>query len=346
MTVTPSGFGRGLIIAFVASIAVGGYLYRYLGLGNKTRLQAPTPASLVQQAQDALQAVKDRKLDSTLRPAKYDGILLPLDALLKIAKTRLEAADYDPVRDYRPIAECTAPVREIAQDAHQQSQLETSFLKKDYRFLEQKGDAARFQAAALWNKLEAEQAQKQSVHLNGPPPAFVPSVKDSEELYSLLSGGITAAPENKFLWYLRSVVRRANGAYAEAERDLRRALDLDGDFVAAWNDLGLLRINLRQFDQAEQDFTKAKDKAEEAARFAKVRPGDDYFAALLNLANLHQALAAYYARAGRMDASEENRAALARHVRGTREAAAAILAAAPEGSPYAREARRLESELP
>lgn len=346
MTVTPSGFGRGLIIAFVASIALGGYLYRHFGLGNKLKAKPATPASLVEQARDALQAVKDRDLESTLRPAKYDGILLPLDALLKIAKTDLDSPDYDPVRDYQRIAECTAPVREIAREAQQQSLRETSFLKKEYRFPEQKGDACRYQAAALWNKLEAENARRQSQHLTGAPPAFVPSVKDSEELYALLDEGLAAAPENKFLWYLRGIVRRANGAYGEAERDLKRALDLDGDFVAAYNDLGLLRINLRQFDQAEKDFAKAKEKAAAAAKIANVQVGDDYIAALMNLANLHQALAVFYARNGRMDVSEENKAALARHVKGTKDAVTEILAAVPDSSPYAREAKRLLSELP
>ncbi len=346
MKATPSGFGRGLVIAFVASIAIGGYLYRHFGLGNPGKPKQLTPATLVRQAKDALEAVKNRDLETTLRPAKYDDILRPLDQLLQIAKSNLESPDYDPEGSYEKIAASAGPVVDLAQQAHDQAQRETTFLKKDYRFLEQKGDACRYQAAALWNKLEAENTRKQANYMGSAPPAFVPSFQDSEQLYSWLDAGIAAAPDNKFLWYLRSVVRRSNGAFGEAEKDLRRALELDGDFVAAWNDLGLVLVNLKRFDQAEQAFVKAKDRAAQEAKIANVQKGDDYIAALFNLANLHQALAAYYARSERQEPSAENKASLARHVKGTREALSEIFSAVPDNSPYVREAKRLESELP
>lgn len=294
-----------LIPAFLVAMVLLAAAYKVLGWGGG--VPEGDPAALAESAREALEAVKARDLKTTMTPAKYDSILLPIDQMLREAAAKLQSPGYDPVRDAEYIRARTEPIPRIADDAHRQALSETSFLKKEYRFMQQKGDACRYLAASLWNFLETMHGRRD------PGTPFLPTPQDSEKILGILDQGLDAAPENKFLWYLHALVERAGGAFGTAASNLGKALEIDPDFIAAWNDLGLVQINLKQFDKAEESLERARDLAEKAYTAAKVPPGEDYVTALMNLADFHDALASYYAREARVQPGEEVDRNLRRH---------------------------------
>lgn len=332
--ITLSGAARGLGIALLLSVVPLGIAYRYFGLGA-TGGQPESAAVLAKQARQALEAVRERDLATTLRPARYDAILMPLDSMLRIARDSLQTPDYDPVEDYDKIRSYCEPVINIALEAHNQAQSETSFLRKDYRFMQQRGDACRYLATAMWNRLEM-------VHERiAAGTDFRPTLAEAEKLYAVLNAGIEADPENAQLRYLRGVLGKASGAFAAARDDLRRALELDAGNSSAWNALGLVQINLRDFDEAARAFETAAEKSSEQAERAGVPPGAEYVTALFNLARFHEALMQYYQSAERMVPSPENKEVLGRHRDSAVDALNKIAAAVPAGSPERQQAQEL-----
>lgn len=331
---TLSGTGRGLVIALILSVVPLGIAYRYLGLGAASDRQE-SAAALAKQAKQALEAVKARDLKATLRPARYDAILMPLDSMLRIARDSLQSPTYAPVEDYDTIRAYCEPVINIALEAHNQAQSETAFLRKDYRFMQQRGDACQYLATAMWNRLEA-------VHEGSAAGSdFRPTLGEAEKLYAVLNAGIEADAENGQLWYLRGVLGKASGTFAAARDDLRRALELNPGNASAWNVLGLVLINLQDFDAAERAFETAAEQSADQAERAGVPPGVEYATALFNLARFHEALTDHYQSAGRMDPSPENQEALRRHRDGAVDALNKIVATSPAGSPERQEAQKM-----
>ncbi|MDR1536276.1 MAG: hypothetical protein LBU64_14510 [Planctomycetota bacterium] len=334
--------GRGFLVALFLCAAAAGIGYRLLvpagGGGDGAE-------ELAKQARDALEAVKNRDLtpSPSLRvTATYDAILAPLDRLLRLAENILEGETAEPVADYERIRSLAEPVIEISLLAREQSRRETGAFRKDYRFMEQRGEACRLLATALWNRLEALHGN--SAGRDG--SRFVPGAADSEKLYALVKDGLDSDPANKSLWYLRSLVERANGVFGRAEGDLRKALSLDSRYVAAWNDLGLVLIRLGRFEEAGEAFAQAKDRAAEAARLAGRPVGADYAAALLNLAEFHLDLADSFRREIATDpANRDNQDRLGRHLTGAAEAVRELLANMPAESPEAIEGRKLLSRI-
>lgn len=338
---TLRGIGRGLALAVLLSVVPLGLAYRYFGLGSGAGQESA--ASLAKQAEESLAAVKQRDLKATLRPAKYDGILEPLDRMLRIVKDLLLDPSFNPVRDYEKVRSYCEPVMRIALEAHNQAQRETSFLRKDYRFMQQRGDACQYLATTMWNRLEA-------IHSESPADGngddvFRPTLADSEKLYAVIDAGLEADPENRHLWYLRGVLGKANGTFAAAEEDLRKAILLDSGYAAAWNVLGLVMIRLQKFGEAEKAFGAATEKAREAAERAGTPPDAEYFAALGNLARFHEALIVHYERAERIAPSSENKEELLRHRSGAEAALRDILSATPAGSPEHQDAQKRLSDL-
>jgi tetratricopeptide (TPR) repeat protein len=288
------------------SVVLGAAAYSFFGWG-KWKAGNGDPADLAAQARKALDAVKERDLKTTMRPASYDSILMPLDELLREIRAKIEEPSYDPLTDYEYIRARAEPIPEIADAAHRQALSETTFLKKNYRFMEQKGDACRYLASSLWNYLEAKHAEGRT------GTAFVPTVADSDKLLAILKSGIDADPQNKFLWYLQSLVERTGGGFAAAQKSLEKALEFDPRFIAGWNDLGLVFINLKDFDKAEFALVKAKNLAAEAYSKSGTAPDGEYLTALMNLAEFHDALASYYGHETRVHPTEEGERELARH---------------------------------
>ena len=344
MAFTSSGFKRTLTIAVILALVfgIGASLFFNVSLFSSLFKPAPDPESpeaLAAEALEALTAVRNRDLKATLRPARYDAILRPIDKLLSLAKNLEGSEEFDPIRDFNRIQSYTDPVIAITEQAHAQAQSETSFLKKDYRFMDQKGEACRLLAAAMWNRLETEYRRSNARSREYAP--FVPSTEDSERLYAVLNSGLDAAPENKFLWHLRSVVRRANGSFVAAESDLRKAIELDEQFVAAWNDLGLVLINLRRFDEAETALLRARQCAANAASAAQVDKGIEYITATLNLARFHEALTDFFRHEARIEPTPDNRTQLERHSSSARMFLQEVISLEPPDSPDRREAEQL-----
>lgn len=332
--VAPGFFGKfvnGLILAFLVCVVAGGLLYNFLGWGKWK--PADDPAGLVRQAREGLEAVKKRDLKTTMQPAKYDSILMPLDELLREIKAKMDSDGYDPLKDYEYVRVRAEPIPEIADAAHRQALSETTFLKKNYRFMEQKGDACRYLASALWNNLEARHAAERD------GASFAPSAADTDRLTAILKNGLGTDPQNKYLWYLQSVVERSGGGFAVAGESLRKTLELDPRFIAGWNDIGLVFINLKEFGKAEDALVKAKDLAAEAYARAGETPGGEYLTALMNLADFHDALAYFYGRETRMNPTDGNDRELRRHRGAADQYAAEIRRYTPFDFPAERELR-------
>jgi tetratricopeptide (TPR) repeat protein len=294
---------------------------------------------LVKRAETALAAVRGRDLKAKLRHAKYDEILRPLDDMLRIARKIQSSDSYDPLDDYDRIAAYCEPVIRIAVEADEHSVSESSALSRRYRFMEQKGEACQYLATALWNRFEAvhDRAGNVSFDRNG----FVPSGDESEKLYSLVDDGLAADPANRELRYLRGILNRANGLFAAAEKDLKKAIELDPEFGAAWNVLGLVMIRLHDFDQSEKAFARAVEILARQAKRAGVSPGAEYATALLNLARVHGALLAHYERLERIEPSVKSRAEALRHRRDMENALQTIVNTTAAGTPEYDKAREM-----
>jgi tetratricopeptide (TPR) repeat protein len=324
----PAGFGRkfvqGLIIAFLVCVLLAGVLYQSFGWG-RGGAKVGDPAVLAEEARKAIVAVRDRELTAVMGlPPRYDDIMRPLDQMIREAREKLESAEYDPLKDYDYIRTRTEPIPPIADAAYRQAMSEKTFLKKEYRFMQEKGDACRYWASALWNRLEAGNAG------NSAGASFVPGIDDANRVLAILKTGLDGAPENAFLWYLSALVQRRSGGFAAARADLEKALQIDPDFIAAWNDLGLTLISLKEFGPAEEALLRAADLAEQVYARAGTPPGEDYVAALMNLADFHDSLASYYRREAQVNPTEENKASLRRHS----EAAEEYAAKARQYTPY------------
>ena len=338
-----SGFWRGLLLALAAGAVLAGVAARLMGRSGGDG--GDGAAELAEQARTALKAVRERDLapGSSLRDtATYDSILAPLDRMLRRMRDLAEGEGRDPPADYDRIRAYAEPVIEIAQAAHDQSQREKDGIRKNYRFLEQKGEACQRLAAALWNRLETLDRSRAAREGGG----FAPSQADSERLEAVINNGLDADPANRRLWLLRARLAKANAAFGRAEGDLRKALGLDSQSVEAWNDLGLVLIHLRRFDEAGEAFAKAKDLASGAARLAGRPPGADYAAALLNLADLHINLAEHYRyEAGVNPADRDIQDRLRSHMSGAAGAVRELLDNMPPDSPEAREGQKMLSRI-
>ncbi|MDR3077640.1 MAG: hypothetical protein LBV15_02625, partial [Planctomycetota bacterium] len=274
--------------------------------------------------------------------ATYDSILAPLDRMLRRLRNLAEGDERDPLGDYDRTRAYAEPIMEIAQAAYEQSQREREGLRKNYRFLEQKGEACQRLAAALWNRLEALYRSRAAPDSDG----FVPAPADSERLEAVIGDGLDAAPANRELWRLHARLAKANGIFGRAESDLRKALGLDSQYGEAWNDLGLVLIHLRRFDEAGEAFVKAKELAAGAAKLAGRPPGADYAAALLNLADLHVNLAEHYRyEAGASPGDRDIQDQLRTHMAGAAEAVRELLDKLPPDSPEAREGQKMLSRI-
>lgn len=333
---TPVGVVIGVVLALLFSVILLGTAHRYLG---KKGDGADNADMLVERAEAALNTVRQRDLRSTLRPAKYDEILRPLDEMLRMARQVRDNDAYDPIGDYDRIAAYCQAVIRIAADADEQATSETSILRKRYRFMEQKGTALQYQATSLWNRLES--LHERAVNGGGDRNGFVPSGGESEKLFAMVDDGLAADPENKELWYLRGILSRANGLFAAAETDLKKAIDLDPDYGAAWNVLGLVLIRLHDFDRSGKAFATAAEKLSQQAERTGAPPGAEYMAVMFNLARVHGAQLSHYERLGRIDPSPEYKAEELRHRRGMENTLRSIMSRAAAGSPEYGEARKM-----
>lgn len=336
MNVTLSGMLRGFGIALLLCVVLIGAFYR---LFRSPGADAESPGALIAQAEAGMRAVEQRDLRTTLRPARFDEILRPLDVMLRRAREILSGASYDPVADYERVAAYSRPAMRIALAAHGLAQRETSFLGGNHRFMQQRGDASRYLATALWNRLEA--LHDQAMRGKSMATDFTPSPAESEELFSIIDAGLDADPENGELWYLRGILNRANGMFPAAKRDLEKVIELDADHAAAWNTLGLVLINLRDFDGAVKALDAAAEKLLRESERAGVAPGPEYAAVLLNSARVHEALASHYERLGQIQPGQDGAGEARRHRAAMEKALNAVLAAAAAGSPEYREARRM-----
>ncbi|MCC8181241.1 MAG: hypothetical protein LIP23_10080, partial [Planctomycetes bacterium] len=132
-----SGFLKGLILALIL-VSIGVYAFKRTGwLGGET----DSPATLAGQALDALEAVK-RRQPTDRRPASYDKVLAPLDIMLRQAKTIFESDHFNPATDVERIRAYALPVIDIATQADRQARPATGPMAKEYRFNDQKGEAA------------------------------------------------------------------------------------------------------------------------------------------------------------------------------------------------------------
>lgn len=298
-------------------------------------------AELAQEAENALAAVKNRQ-PGDRRPASYDAILAPLDSLLAQAKILLESDTFNPVTDFEKMRATVRPVIDIATRAEAQAQAEKGYLTKEYRFNDQKGEACQYLANTLWERILATLPKQASLFNDGPqyPP------REMEELRRILDEGAAAAPDNAKLLYIRGVVNRAEGQFGPAARDLEAAVAVDAEDTAAWNALGLVRINLKEFDKAEEALERARALEEEIAQRNNAEPGAEYAAVVYNLASFHEGLATFYNREYRMTPTVESQRLMQRHAAEARRYYEEFLRREPDGSPDATAARARIQTLP
>lgn len=325
-----SGFIKGLaIILLVGFLAVA--LLRSMGY-LQSDPPADDPQTLVRQATDNLEAVR-RRQPGDRRPASYDSVMAPLDKLLQATKKVLESETYSPVNDFEKIRSLTLPVIDIATLADRQAKSETGFLAKEYRFNAQKGEACQYLANAMWERINRRLPGRGLFEEgNQYPPA------EMAELRRILDTGIEAAPDNRDLRYIRGVVNRAEGLFAPAARDLERTVDIDHEYAAAWNTLGLVRISLKEFDKAEEALERARTLTLDFAQKLKTPPGPEYTAIIYNLAMFHEGLATYYARENRITPTVESQRLLGKHTADARRYLEEFLKLEPADSPDYRTA--------
>ncbi|MDR1612837.1 MAG: tetratricopeptide repeat protein [Planctomycetota bacterium] len=339
MKFTAPGFVGTLIVAVFSGLLVLAGAYRFFGLGGTQR--EDDPEALAKRANNALEAVRNRT-PGERRPASYDAVLHPLDRLLQLAREKIHSLDYDPIADFDEIFAAANPVIAVAAAANAQAQTETGPLAKEYRFKSQKAEAAQYLAAALWNRTVARRGVSADFGKTGEP---YPSA-DIERTLSVIKEGLDADPENRALWFLRGSVHRAAGLFAAAARDLERTLEFDPRDPEAHNALGLVYIDLKQFDKAEEHLEKARAGALAIAGESGANPGADYTAIIFNLGRFHEGLAAFYARENRLAPGVENARLMQKHSGEARKRLGEFLGREPSGSPDASLARRLLDGLP
>ncbi len=339
MRFTSTGLIKGIIVSAVLCVLVLSGL-RALGMFGAGD-SGNDPETLARRARNALEAVKKRQ-PGDRRPASYDQVLAPLDELLKQARDLTHSETYNPAADYEKVRAIVLPVIEISTLAEAQAKTETGYLTKEYRFNDQRGEACQYLAAALWERINAQRPGSQGYfgETQSLPAA------DMNELRRILDAGIEAAPGNRNLWYLRGVLNRAEGLFGPAAGDLEKAVALDPSYPAAWNTLGLVRINLKEFDGAEEALERARQLAlDEASKF-NAQPGPEYVAIIYNLAMFHENLASYYVRENRINPTVEARRLANKHVADARKYLEEFLAREPAGTPDARTAQAKLAALP
>lgn len=322
------------ITLIVGILAVAGL--RALGVIG-TAVDPDDPAVLVKQATQALEAVRQRQ-PGERRPASYDMVLAPLDKLVQQTRSLLESDEYDPVTSYEKLRSLALPIIDLATQADAQARSETGFLAKEYRFNAQKGEACQYLANAMWERINRRL----------PPPTgyFNEGVQypphEMEELRRVMDMGIAASPQNADLFYIRGVVNRAEGLFGPAARDLERAVEIDGEYVGAWNVLGLVCIALKEFDKAEDALERARALSLSIAERMKTPPNEEYTAILYNLATFHEGLASFYARENRIAPTVESQRLLQRHAGEARRYFEEFLQREPSGS---ADAKAVQSKL-
>lgn len=335
MTVSPGKFFKGFALAL--PICLLGYLgLRFFGPFTDSA-DPEAPATLTAQAIDALEAVK-RRQPRDRRPASYDSILTPLDKLLRQARDLAHGVSFNPEADFPALRALTVPVMDIATRADAQARTETGPLAKNFRFNEQKAEAAQYLAAAMWERIMAKRPPRPQ---NGAITERAPALPETEmnELRRVLDEGLKANPDNAELWYIRGVANRAEGNFATAAKDLARATTLAPGYAAAWNVLGLTRIALKEFDAAEEALERAKALALEEAKQVNAPLGAEYAAIIYNLGTFHEGLAVFYNRENRIAPSVETRRLAARHSAEARKYLEEFLRLEPADSADAQDAR-------
>lgn len=332
------GFARGFILAALI-ISCGLAVARYYGVFRRSP-GPEEPAALAADARAALQAVRDRK-PGQRRPPTYDRILAPLDRLLTQARGILQSPDFDPATGYQAVRRQVEPVLSIAPLADAQAKSETGYLAKEYRFTDQVGEANQYLATALWEKIQAGKAQR------GGPFEHTRNLPAGEmnELRRIIDDGLAAAPGNRELWYLRGMINRGEGLFAQAAKDLDRCLEIDPRYAAAWNTLGLVRVSLKEFDAAEEALERARTLSLDEARQAAAPPGEEYTSILFNLASFHDGLATHYGRENRAEPAVESRRLMQRHASEARKYFGEFLQREPTHTPDAQTARTRMSQL-
>lgn len=328
------------ITLFLGCIAVAGL--RAFGIFGKGEDTSGSPQHLAQEAARALEAVRVRQ-PGERRPASYDAVLAPLDALLRQSRELLESETFDPVKDYEKVRALTLPVVDIAAKADAQAKSETGFITKEYRFSSQRAEAVQYLASTMWERMNRQLPQSSGFFNEA---ASYPA-GEMRELKQILDEGIRADPENAELHYTRGIVNRAEGLFVPAARDLERSVALDPNQAGAWNTLGLVRINLKQFDKARDALEHARAVALEQARdFNLEDPGPEYTAILYNLATFHEGLATYYSRENRVTPTVEYQHLMQEHSSEARKYFQEFLSREPASSPDAAEARGKMQSLP
>ena len=340
MVFTAHGIIKGAILSLFVCLIV------YLGLRSfgivGTEPKDPTdPAVLAETARNALDAVR-RRQPADRRPASYDSVMRPLDQLLRQMRNLLASDSYNPELDLPKIRFMASLVIDITAQADRLAKTETGPLAKSYRFNDQKSEACQYLASAMWEQLSANAARQTGQFDQG----HSYNRYEMDELMRILNVGIEAAPENRELLYIRGVVNRAEGLFAPAARDLERVIDIDPEYAAAWNTLGLVRISLREFDSAEEALERARTLALDGDKLRNHEPGAEYIATIYNLAMFHENLAAYYNRENRISPSVESRRLLAKHGGDARKYLEEFLQHEPADSPDARNARSRLNSLP
>lgn len=334
--------GRRFLTAFVVAVVVAlTALAAFRALGVLGGGRSPSdPEELARIADENLDAVR-RRQPGERRPASYDSVLRPLDDLLRQIRDIMQNPEYDPEADFEKVRSRAVPVIDIAARADQQARNETGFLTKNYRFNEQRAEASRFLAAAMWERLQARRSSQSGFLAESRP--FSPS--ELIGIRRIIEDGLSANPENRDLLYMRGVIYREEGLFAAAARDLEKAVELDPSFASGWNTLALVRISLKEFDKAEEAYERAKALALEHARVNNREPGPEYVSILYNLAMFHDGLASFYARENRVSPTVENQRLAVRHTDAARRYFQEFLAREPAGSPDAQLARSRLSAL-
>lgn len=129
-----------------------------------------------------------------------------------------------------------------------------------------------------WGLLESPSQRQRLAALLAEKGQWLADQSDFRAAASHLARSIAFQPGVSHTHYNLALVLAATGQRADAEREYRRAIELNADDADAWNNLGLLRAEADDLEAARSCFERA----------AAIRP--DFAAARFNLGRAYQSL--------------------------------------------------------
>lgn len=222
-------FMSGLAIA-VLIVIMGMLAYNYM-------LQASKPPEKVGQLATALR--------TAARNNDYESVEKLTETLLNVAVTHMERNNIEEASTgFRQIREVISQIRE---KTDRQSEERAS----KYSFRSQFGEASYRYSECLFLALE----KKYPVKDDGQPRQL--PFAETSLIRKVIEEGLKSTPSDKRLHWLHGMLKRLTGSFASAVTALEKSINLDNNFAEAYNELGLVYVNLKEQEKARHNFEKA-----------------------------------------------------------------------------------------